>query len=107
LPLGYLKKKPFTLVTGIANPAPLVSFLQEQGFSFSHKKYGDHHDFSNTEISALQKEELILTTEKDYMRLQVPLGKYAIYYLPIETIILNKQEAIFKNTILASIQAMK
>ncbi|MGK0387262.1 MAG: tetraacyldisaccharide 4'-kinase [Patiriisocius sp.] len=107
LPLGYLKGKQFTLVTGIANPNPLVSFLKEQGFSFSHKKYGDHHHFSEGEISTLQKEELILTTEKDYMRLHVPLGKYAIYYLPIKTIILNKQETFFKDTIVGAIKSLK
>ena len=107
LPLTYLKDKSFTLVTGIANPAPLVLFLKEQGFSFTHKKYADHHHFSASEIATLQKEELIITTEKDYMRLQAPLGKYALYYLPIKTIILNKQEAFFKETILEAIALMK
>jgi tetraacyldisaccharide 4'-kinase len=107
LPLTYLKDKSFTLVTGIANPAPLVLFLKEQGFSFSHKKYADHHRFSSSEIASLQKEELIITTEKDYMRLQTPLGKYALYYLPIKTIILNKQEAFFKETIMEAITLMK
>ena len=107
LPLTYLKDKSFTLVTGIANPAPLVLFLKEQGFSFTHKKYADHHRFSASEISALKKEELIITTEKDYMRLQAPLGKYALYYLPIKTIILNKQEAFFKETILEAVALMK
>ena len=107
LPLDYLKAKVFTLVTGIANPSSLVLFLKEQGFTFTHKKYADHHDFSEAEILALQKEELILTTEKDYMRLQVPLEKYAMYYLPIKTIILNKQEGFFKDTILEAVALMK
>ena len=105
--LQYLIDKPFTLVTGIANPGPLVTFLKEQGFSFTHKKFADHHNFSGAEISALQKEELILTTEKDFMRLQVPLGKYAMYYLPIKTIILNQQESFFKQTIANAILEMK
>jgi len=107
LPLGYLKDKSFTLVTGIANPDPLVLFLKEQGFSFTHKKYADHHRFSASEISELKQEELIITTEKDYMRLQGSLGKYALYYLPIKTIILNKQESFFKQTILEAIAFMK
>lgn len=107
LPLGYLKDKSFTLVTGIANPDPLVLFLKEQGFSFTHKKYADHHRFSASEISELKQEELIITTEKDYMRLQGSLGKYALYYLPIKTIILNKQESFFKQTILEAIALMK
>ena len=107
LPLGYLKDKSFTLVTGIANPDPLVLFLKEQGFSFTHKKYADHHRFSASEISELKQEELIITTEKDYMRLQGSLGKHALYYLPIKTIILNKQESFFKQTILEAIALMK
>lgn len=106
-PLSYLKDKQFTLVTGIANPTSLVSFLKAQGFQFRHKKFPDHHNFSNAEISMLQKEELILTTEKDYMRLQEPLGKYAIYYLPIKTIILKEQEKFFKETIIDAVQKMK
>ena len=39
LPLDYLKGKPFTLVTGIAKPGPLVRFLDQQGFQFEHLKY--------------------------------------------------------------------
>jgi tetraacyldisaccharide 4'-kinase len=107
LPLDYLTGKAFTLVTGIANPTPLVLFLKDQGFRFIHKKYPDHHAFSDIEILALQKEALILTTEKDYMRLQVPLGKHAMYYLPIKTVILNKQEGYFKETILEAIEVME
>ena len=107
LPLAYLKDKSFTLVTGIANPDPLVLFLNEQGFSFTHKKYADHHRFSATEIAELKQDELIITTEKDYMRLQVSLGKYALYYLPIKTIILNKQEMFFKKTIEHAIGLME
>ena len=107
LPLTYLKDKSFTLVTGIANPDPLVLFLNEQGFSFTHKKYADHHHFSAAEIAELKQDELIITTEKDYMRLQVPLGKYALYYLPIKTIILNKQEMFFKKTIEHAIGLME
>ena len=107
MPLAYLKDKPFTLVTGIANPDPLVLFLNQQGFSFTHKKYADHHRFSAPEISELKKDDLIITTEKDYMRLQAPLGKYALYYLPIKTIILNKQEMFLKQTIDKAIALME
>jgi tetraacyldisaccharide 4'-kinase len=37
------------------------------------------------------------------MRLQPKLGKFAIYYLPIKTIILREQESFFRKTILDSI----
>jgi tetraacyldisaccharide 4'-kinase len=103
LPLNYLRDKKFTLVTGIAKPKPLVDFLEREQFTFNHKKYSDHHDFSLSEVEKLKKNEIILTTEKDYMRLQPKLGKFSIYYLPIKTIILREQDSFFRNSILDSI----
>jgi tetraacyldisaccharide 4'-kinase len=72
----------FTLVTGIANPEPLVNHLKERNLVFEHLKFGDHHSFSTSEISLLNNQGLILTTEKDYVRLQ---GKVeSLFYLKIE-----------------------
>lgn len=99
LDLAYLEDKYFSLVTGIANPKPLVDFLAEKHYRFEHFKYPDHHDFSTSEIETLQTQEIILTTEKDYMRLQPKLEKYALYYLPIKTEILNGQGSFFKENI--------
>ncbi len=87
--LTYLIDKPFTLVTGIANPKPLVDFLKKKEYQFTHEKFPDHHDFSNSELNKLTKYEIILTTEKDYMRLQPHIEKFALYYLPIKTILLK------------------
>jgi tetraacyldisaccharide 4'-kinase len=99
LSLNYLQDKKFALVTGIAKPGPLVEFLKDQGCVFDHKKYPDHHDFSDSEVSKLKKNEIILTTEKDYMRLQPKLGKFAVYYLPIKTLILKDQGCFFMQKI--------
>ena len=86
---------PFTLVTGIANPTPLVNFLEKQGASFEHLAYSDHHHFSNRELEFLRQKERILTTEKDYVRLEGTLS--TLYYLPIETQFLNDQRLIFND----------
>ena len=86
---------PFTLVTGIANPTPLVDFLEKQGASFEHLAYSDHHHFSNRELEFLRQKERILTTEKDYVRLEGALP--TLYYLPIETQFLNDQRLIFND----------
>ena len=103
LPLAYLQDKQFTLVTGIADPSPLVRFLTENNFNFTHEKFPDHHNFSATEIAQLQQKDIILTTEKDFMRLQSKVEKFAMYYLPIETVILKEQAEFFEDFVRKSI----
>ncbi|SRX54085.1 tetraacyldisaccharide 4'-kinase [Aequorivita sp. CIP111184] len=98
-PLNYLIDKEFLLVTGIANPKPLVVFLNKEGLNFDSKSYPDHHNFTASEIEELKKHPLILTTEKDFMRLQGLTSATEIYFLPIKTIILNNAEAEFKKRI--------
>ncbi len=98
-PLSYLKNQDFLLVTGIANPKPLVDFLKNGGLNFEEKSFPDHHNFTTSEIEGLKKHRLILTTEKDFMRLQPIANATEIYYLPIKTVILNEAEASFKRRI--------
>ncbi|WP_394368706.1 MULTISPECIES: tetraacyldisaccharide 4'-kinase [Capnocytophaga] len=80
IPLEMFIQEPFTLVTGIANPKPLLSFLIDKDATFEHLNYPDHHHFTNKELEQLQSKR-ILTTEKDYVRLQPHLQN--LYYLPI------------------------
>ncbi|GAB5400621.1 MAG: tetraacyldisaccharide 4'-kinase [Aureisphaera sp.] len=107
LPVEYLMDKPFSLVTGIANPKPLTAYLKKRGFVFEHLKYPDHHHFSQGEIELLKKKEIVLTTEKDYMRLQPKLDKFALYYLPITTEILNDQAFTLNELVLDAIQGFR
>ena len=74
----------FTLVTGIANPKPLLEYLYSQSLHFEHISFNDHHNFSQEEIADLKKREFILTTEKDFMRLKDHLDSDKLYYLPIQ-----------------------
>lgn len=87
--LRDLTNTPFTLVTGIAKPEPLVKYLEGKKLKFEHNTFGDHHNFNSSEIAELQKEDLILTTEKDYMRLQNKIAKEKLFYLPIEVSFIN------------------
>lgn len=81
-PLDYFRDKQFTLVTGIANPKPLVAYLEEAGLTFEHLRYKDHHAFTEKEVQQLQQKKYLLTTEKDYVRLK---GKVeGVHYLPIK-----------------------
>lgn len=107
LPLEYLSGKKFTLVTGIANPKPLVAYLKDRELVFTHEKFPDHHNFTASEIEKLRTNELILTTEKDYMRLQPKLDKFALYHLPITTIILNEQGRYLQKVVREAIERKK
>lgn len=88
--LEDLKGISFTLVTGIANPASLLVYLNNLGLSFEHLAYKDHHNFTTKELAELAEKKLILTTEKDYMRLKDKLTN--VSYLPITTSFLNNQK---------------
>ena len=74
----------FLLVTGIANPKPLIKYLNDKQKTFEHLKFPDHHNFTPREIENLVScKKPILTTEKDFTRLHQDIKQY-IYYLPIE-----------------------
>lgn len=93
-----LKVKKVTLVTGIANPTPLVTHLQKNGLTFTQKTYGDHHNFTPLEIAQLEKLDCIITTEKDYVRLRPLLNMKDLFYLPIQVAFLD-QAVVFDEKI--------
>lgn len=82
----------FTLVTGIANPKPLVKYLNTLNKNFKHIQFSDHHEFSEEDLSGLKKQSKLLTTQKDYMRLKSKLNTDFLFYLPIENKIINDSE---------------
>ncbi|MGY5353345.1 tetraacyldisaccharide 4'-kinase [Wenyingzhuangia sp. IMCC45467] len=90
--LTTLKEEKVVLVTGIAKPAPMVNYLKNIGIDFEHLKFPDHHHFTDDEINLIKEKAKIakiLTTEKDYVRLEKEIKE--LYYLPIETVFLNNQ----------------
>ena len=82
------------LVTGIGNPTPLLEFWKSK-CSVDHMAFPDHHNFTLSDIKGIHekfgtfeaKNKVIVTTEKDYMRLQqfneVFFEKYRWHYQPI------------------------
>jgi tetraacyldisaccharide 4'-kinase len=96
LPLQTIKNKKYTLVTGIANAAPLVQYLESLGHEFEHLEFADHHEFSKQELRQISSKPLVLTTEKDVVRLQ-SLQHKALYFLPIKTKI--DEHDVFENDI--------
>jgi len=81
LELKTLKGKNIAVVTGIAYPQPFISHLRNSGLTFQHFEHGDHHFFSKEEIATFKDFEIVLTTEKDYVRLDGKVER--LYYLGV------------------------
>ncbi|MGL5682058.1 MAG: tetraacyldisaccharide 4'-kinase [Marinifilaceae bacterium] len=94
--IGILGNDPAVLcVTGIANPIPYHEYLKEHVSKLILMDYPDHHHFTARDIkkieskfAAMEEEnKIILTTEKDAMRLKdmnLPESiADRIYYIPI------------------------
>jgi tetraacyldisaccharide 4'-kinase len=109
--------KNILLLTGIANPKPLENYLT-QNFYVQCISYPDHHNYNAQEITKIHKifdnfapgEKIILTTEKDKMRLiqnglieQLQMKPW--YCIPI-TIHLD-QEDDFNKTVLNYVEKAK
>ena len=93
--LSAVQDKDILLVTGIAKPEPFVDHIASLGFHVDHMAFRDHHNFSLTDISTIKKragKRLVLTTEKDYVRLAPLLHDEQLYYLPIAFRIIDQEE---------------
>ncbi len=90
--LSNLKNEKFNLVTGIANATHLLNYLKREGYNYEHLNFKDHHNFTDTEIELLNSKSLLLTTEKDFMRLKDKVDTSILYYLPIAIEISEKDK---------------
>lgn len=95
--------KKILLVTGIANPLPLKSHLNKIA-PVEHLVFDDHHRFNHSDIRKIhelfdtfvESEKVIITTEKDFMRLQQPafsseISRYPWFFQKI-TVSLDKEK---------------
>ena len=61
------------LVTGIANPEPLLEHLQQQFPATELMAFADHHNYNRYDVQRIlnraEQYEYVVTTEKDYMRM--------------------------------------
>ena len=100
-------------LTGIANPKPFIQHLNQKFKISEHRKFPDHHNFTQSEMDGLTKyldenpNRQILTTEKDWVRLKSKMDTHylkRVYFLPIELKILFNEEENFKAEIKEHIQ---
>jgi tetraacyldisaccharide 4'-kinase len=95
------------LVTGIANPQPVLQFLQKIVKVYETIFFADHHEFTNFDIQAISvrfhsipaREKYVLVTEKDAVKLREldvdEQLKKAFLCIPVEVQFLARGEKSF------------
>jgi len=71
-------------------------------FNFKLIEFPDHHDFTNSDIKKIKDSangKIILTTEKDYVRIVDKINYDLLYYLPIEMKFVGNEGTIFNKEI--------
>ena len=95
------------LISGIANPAPLLAEVRRRARQVIHFPFADHHSFNADELAKRQEQSgptLIIVTEKDAARLRQHPGlpnawRAILYQLPIRTRFLNGEGERFDQLI--------
>jgi len=87
------KEKKVVAVTGIAQSRPFVEYLKSTFSEVEHLDFGDHHNFSCSEIADIQRkldddseDTVLITSEKDFIRLKTLIDPQYFaksFYLPI------------------------
>jgi len=108
------------LVTGIANPDPLLEFLKTRFVEIEHLRFEDHHFFTSEDIEKINfilknlksAAGYVFTTEKDAARLRgftniaEPL-RSLFYYIPVGVNFLNNDKEEFDNLIINYVRKNK
>jgi len=87
------------IVAGIAKPEPFFKYFQKEKDEVM--VFPDHHHFTDLDILNMKskaKNGIIITTEKDYMRLKGSILGNQLFYLPIQSSFVEDAEK-FNNTI--------
>jgi tetraacyldisaccharide 4'-kinase len=110
------EKHSVVLFTGIARPANLFYYVKDRVKQVKHLKFKDHHNYSVMDINKVirqfenlqGKNKIILTTEKDAVRLNQSAFKemlqgLPVYYIPIKLRFHDRDVRNFKEKIYDSI----
>ncbi len=101
------------LFSGIANPIPLEEYLKRKCNELITKRFSDHYQFKIKDMEKIrnefnevfQKNKILVTTEKDLMRINTPdlqavFRDIPLYYAPIEVELHKEDKSDFDNIIL-------
>ena len=86
LTVNEVKSTSKLLLAGIAKPKRFFEHIKQKNDIIL--EYPDHHHFTDSDIADINrqaKNNLIITTEKDYVRLIGKFPSNKLYYLPIQT----------------------
>ena len=93
LSVSQIKEATKTIVAGIAKPKPFVDFIKNDKDDIL--LFPDHYHFSDDEILNIKQksiDKIIVTTEKDYVRLQNATLQDNLFYLSIKTKFIENSE---------------
>jgi tetraacyldisaccharide 4'-kinase len=104
------------LACGIANPAPLKQYIEQHSSAYFEINFNDHHIFTIDDLKEIEsrfnkldgKDNIILTTEKDAVRLAKfgeLLALKPVYVLPIKARFLFEGEQQFNKLVVAYIES--
>ena len=88
------------LLAGIAKPNPFFAYLQNE--SDEKLVFPDHHHFTEKDINEIKyksQNKIIITTEKDFVRLKGSIPKEKLFYLPIRSSFISESENFDKTII--------
>lgn len=108
------------LVAGIANPYPLEYELRKNCNDLIVMRFNDHHIYTSEDIERIKsnysdiytRNKLLVTTEKDAMRLKNPAiiklaEELPFYYVPMEIQFHEKDKNLFDETIINYVRKNK
>ena len=111
LPTNDLKQYDVLLITGIANPQPFETYIRQHAASVQIMTFPDHHAFSKKDTAKISEKwnaipsvnKILLTTEKDAVRLQQMKIPEAIaklsYYVPVEVCFMDDGKETFEQNL--------
>jgi tetraacyldisaccharide 4'-kinase len=100
LKVSEIKNVDKLLLAGIAKPEPFFGYLQDE--KVECLTYPDHHHFTEKdllEIKNKSQNKIIITTEKDFVRLKGSIAKEQLFYLPIRSSFLSGSDNFDKTII--------
>ncbi|MEK8179610.1 tetraacyldisaccharide 4'-kinase [Flavobacterium buctense] len=86
LEVAKVKLQEKLLLAGIAKPKPFFDYLQSDNDVVM--TFADHHHFTESDILNIKSQAIdtiIVTTEKDFVRLEAAIFGAQLYYLPIKS----------------------